>query len=155
MAQASRGRSGAKTSYRERGSVSRGGNTGQSEDYGDAINGYDVCTDVLATLVPEANSRGTWGDARKLSTLSDVARGDFKTTGWMITSDSLRDGVMAMKRIVGHLKARRRQRGVVGTIPSARSKKSKSLHIGRGVGNIVHAAFVETGMRSGLDKGTG
>jgi hypothetical protein len=72
----------------------------------------------------------------------------------VITLDRLRDGVEAMKWIIGDFKVHGRQRRAVGRDDTVGSQEAESLDIwGGGVREIVHA-FVETSVCGRFDKRT-
>jgi hypothetical protein len=142
----------------ERGSVG-GGDARQSEDNGlarengGAINRHDISTDVLASHVADSGSRGTGGNAGQITAFANVASGDLETKRRVITLDCLRDGVEAVKWIIGDFKVHGRQRRAVGRDDTVGSQEAESLDIWGGVREIVHT-FVETSVCGRFDERT-
>jgi hypothetical protein len=133
---------------------SQSGDDRITREDGDVVHRDDVSTDVLATDVADAGGGGTRDDTGKVSTPSDVASGDLEAKSGVVAFDGLRDGIEAMKRIVGDVEIEGGQNGTISWNRTIRGEEAKGLHVRRGVGEVIHA-FVETSVSGGFDDGAG
>jgi hypothetical protein len=114
----------------------------------------DVGTEIFTTDIAYACRGGAGDNTGDIAAPADVTSCDLKTEGWMVALDGLRDGVEAMKRVVGHLKVERGQHRAVSGNVAIRGQEAESLNVGRGVHKVVHT-LVETSVSGGFHNGTG
>jgi hypothetical protein len=72
----------------------------------------------------------------------------------MVAFYGLRNGVETVEGVVGHFKIERRQDRAVSGDDTVGGQEAKSLHVGRGVDEIVHT-LVKASMSGSFDERTG